>query len=268
MEKVRALVKDFKMGRIALGKELTGACISLLSNAITRKKNKFLVEKEAYLVELSSRPIDPLTKNFLEAFARTSSIDKMKKLLKTMDKYLKKSRKDLVPAGKPIFNNKRTIMVVGYSEVLADIINSNKNLMAYIPELSPTLTGRKMAKIVKNSILIPDSAIGYFMPSVDMVISRSCCVATTGLLASTSAKSSAIMAKWHEKPFYMAAELLRLGDSFVVTEHKWDVGVNNRAPLYDKIEPELVTGIITEEGILTHSMYIDKATKKKEELHK
>lgn len=266
MEKIRELVTDFRSGKIELGKELTTACISVFKEGL--KQKNFVREREKYIIEIMSRPIDPLTTNFLEAALKANTEKKIKELLKSTEKYLKDSRKNLILKGKSLFKGKKTVMVLGYSKTLAELVNGDKSMTAYVPELSPNLLGHKMAKLINNSILIPDSAIGYFMPSIDMVVSRSCCVATTGLLGSTSAKAAAIIANFYEVPVYMAAELLRIGESFVVTEHKWGVGMENRAPLYDKVEPELITGIITEKGILTHEEYLGKARKKKGDMVK
>ncbi|MBR9689310.1 MAG: hypothetical protein GOV01_00200 [Candidatus Altiarchaeota archaeon] len=270
MEKAKTLMENFRAGKIELGKELTLACLSLFNEAFKRNEETFLKNRENFVLEILSRPIDPLTNNFLEAIMKAKTVKETQKVLTFTKEYLKDSRKKLIPNGSNLLKGKKTVMAIGYSEVLAEMIDEHKSeLTVYVPELSLTKAGHKMAsRLSANTILIPDCAVGYFIPSVDLVLTRSCCVSTSGLLGSSNAKSAAIIAEWHDKPFYMIAELLRIGESFVVNEHKWDVKCQNRAPLYDKVEPELVSGIVTEEGILTHESYIDKANEKKEEMIK
>ena len=259
-------VKKFK--DIELGKKLTYSLLSIFSKEL--EKGTLLENKEKICLNVLSRPVDPLTKNCLEILLKAKTNKKLEQTIKKLQTYIETSRKKTIEVSKQLLLSKNTIMVLGYSKTLIEMIEKyGKHLTVYIPEIGPDMNGRKMAeKLKKQTVLIPDSAIGYFMPSVDLVMARSICSTKNGFLSPAGTSAASILCQWHNKDFALVSELLRNGDAYVVSEFKWDVPYNNRAPINDLTPIDTINKIITEEGILTPKTYFIKANEKKKEMMK
>ncbi len=259
-------VKDFK--NIELGKKLSQTLLSVFSKELN--DGTLIKNKEKILLEVLSRPIDPLTKNCVEILSKVKTNENFKRTIEDLQNYIKNSRKKTIEVSKELLLSKNTIMVLGYSKTIFEMIEKyGKHLTIYVPELGPDMNGRKMAKKLRNqTVLIPDSAIGYFIPSVDLVLSRSVCSTKNGFLSPSGTGAASILCKWYNKDFALVSELLRNGDAYVVSEFRWDVPYNNRAPINDLTPIKTINKIITEEGILTTKSYFNKAIQKKKEMMK
>ena len=259
-------MKDFK--DVKLGKKLTKALLSIFLKEL--EKGTLLENKEKLFSEILSRPIDPLTKNCVEILLKAKTTENLKQTIKQLQNYIETSRKKTIEVSKELLLSKNTIMILGYSKTIFEMIEKyGKHLTIYIPELGPDMNGRRMAeKLKKQTVLIPDSAIGYFIPSVDLVLSRSVCSTKKGFLSPAGTSAASILCQWHNKEFALVSELLRNGDAYVVSEFKWNVPYNNRAPINDLTPIKTINKIITEEGILTTKTYFSKAIQKKKEMMK
>jgi len=188
--------------------------------------------------------------------------------------------------GAELFENNDTIMThcnagalatVGYGTALGVIRatkDSGKQIRVIATETRPVQQGSRLTafELKHDGIdvdLIPDTAVGYSMANglVNKVIVGADRILRTGhVFNKIGTYQIATMAKQHNIPFYVAAPLssfdLKSNPEDVVIEQRNPsevttigdkktapdgIGVIN--PAFDMTPPELITGIITEEGV-------------------
>lgn len=189
--------------------------------------------------------------------------------------------------GAQLFENDDTIMThcnagalatVGYGTALGVIRatkESGKKIKVIATETRPVMQGSRLTafELKHDGIdvsLIPDTAVGYAMSKglVTKVIVGADRILRTGhVFNKIGTYQIALLAREHKIPFYVAAPLstfdLKSGPEDVIIEQRKasevttvagkktapdDIGVIN--PAFDMTPPELVTGIITEAGIV------------------
>lgn len=187
----------------------------------------------------------------------------------------------VVPKGATILThcNAGALATVGYGTALGVVRSAYANdqtVQVFADETRPRQQGARITtlELVMDGIpvtLITDGMCSYFMKKgmIDMV-----CVGADRIAANGDAANKigtytvAIAAKYHNIPFYVAAPLstidtsIKTGDEIVIEERSHDEvttingkkicaeGVNIINPGFDVTPHELITGIITEKGIL------------------
>jgi len=198
-----------------------------------------------------------------------------------------KINKTMGKIGSELFDNNDTIMThcnagalatVAYGTALGVIRatrESGKNVKVIATETRPVQQGSRLTAFeLKHDgfdvSLIPDTAVGYSMANglVNKVIVGADRIVKTGhVFNKIGTYQIATMAKQHKIPFYVAAPLstfdMKTNAKDVVIEMRKgsevtgigdkktapdDIGVIN--PAFDMTPPELITGIITEKGVL------------------
>jgi len=199
--------------------------------------------------------------------------------------------------GSELFDNNDTIMThcnagalatVAYGTALGVIRaskESGKRIKVIATETRPVQQGSRLTAFeLKHDgievVLIPDTAVGYSMANglVNKVIVGADRILRTGYVFNKiGTYQIATMAKQHNIPFYVAAPLssfdLKSNPEDVVIEQRKGtevttlgdkktapdgIGVIN--PAFDMTPPELITGIITEEGV-AKPPYVDSIKK-------
>ncbi len=188
---------------------------------------------------------------------------------------------EIVPKSANILThcNAGTLATAGYGTALGVIraAHEHKKLKhVYACETRPLLQGARLTawELSQSNIpvtLITDSMAGYLMGQgkVDMVIVGADRIATNGDTANKiGTYSLAILANYHKIPFYIAAPYSTIdfnissGEQIVVEERACneiryvggnriipdDITVYN--PAFDVTPAELITGIITDKGII------------------
>ena len=189
--------------------------------------------------------------------------------------------------GSKLFDNNDTIMThcnagalatVAYGTALGVIRatkESGKNVKVIATETRPIQQGSRLTAFeLKHDgfdvSLIPDTAVGYCMANglVNKVIVGADRIVRTGhVFNKIGTYQVATMAKQHGIPFYVAAPLstfdMKTNSKDVIIEMRKssevtgigdkktapdDIGVIN--PAFDMTPPELITGIITEKGVV------------------
>jgi len=189
--------------------------------------------------------------------------------------------------GAKLFENNDTIMThcnagalatVAYGTALGVIRATNesgKNIKVIATETRPVQQGSRLTAFeLKHDgidvILIPDTAVGYTMANnlVNGVVVGADRILQTGhVFNKIGTYQVATMAKQHNIPFYVAAPLSTFDlksnpDEVVIEQRKAsevtgigdkktapeDINVIN--PAFDMTPPELISGIITEKGIV------------------
>jgi len=199
--------------------------------------------------------------------------------------------------GSELFDENDTIMThcnagalatVAYGTALGVIRatkESGKNIKVIATETRPVQQGSRLTafELKHDGIdvdLIPDTAVGYVMANglVNKVVVGADRILRTGhVFNKIGTYQVATMAKQHNIPFYVAAPLssfdLKSNPEDVVIEQRKGsevttigdkktapdgIGVIN--PAFDMTPPELITGIITEEGV-AKPPYVDSIKK-------
>ena len=188
--------------------------------------------------------------------------------------------------GSELFSQNDTIMThcnagalatVGYGTALGVIRatkESGKNIKVIATETRPIQQGSRLTafELQHDGIdvsLIPDTAVGYCMANslVDKIIVGADRILRTGhVYNKIGTYQIATMAKQHKIPFYVAAPLSTFDmksnpEDVIIEQRKGSEvtgigdkktapdGINVINPAFDMTPPELVTGIITENGV-------------------
>ena len=174
--------------------------------------------------------------------------------------------------------NAGALATVGYGTALGVIRaarEAGKCVKVIVNETRPALQGSRLTafELVRDGfhcILISDTAVGYMMSSgrVDKVIVGADRITRDGYVFNKiGTYQVAVLAKRHGIPFYPAApwstfDLKRTHDQVVIEERAYDEVVRVRGrriapkgvpvanPAFDKTPPELVTGIVTDLGVV------------------
>ncbi len=188
---------------------------------------------------------------------------------------------EVVPKGATILThcNAGALATVGYGTALGVVRSAfakDNTVQVFADETRPRQQGARITtlELTMDGIpvtLITDGMCSYFMKKgmIDMV-----CVGADRIAANGDAANKigtytvAIAAKYHNIPFYVAAPLstidtsIKTGDDIVIEERSHDEvthingkticaeGVNIINPGFDVTPHELISGIITEKGIL------------------
>jgi len=160
--------------------------------------------------------------------------------------------------------------------VVRSAVEKGKNIFVAVCETRPLLQGARLTawELLHDSIpfeLITDSMAGYYMKRkpVDAVIAGADRVAANGDAANKiGTYSLAVLARTHGIPFFIAAPLSTIdmrissGDDIPIEERTPDevttiggrritpLGISVWNPAFDVVPSELITGLITERGIV------------------
>lgn len=187
----------------------------------------------------------------------------------------------VVPKGATILThcNAGALATVGYGTALGVVRSAYANdptIQVFADETRPRQQGARITtlELVMDGIpvtLITDGMCSYFMKKgmIDMVCVGADRIAANGDSANKiGTYTVAIAAKYHNIPFYIAAPLstidtsIKTGDEIVIEERSHEEvtvingkkicadGVNIINPGFDVTPHELISGIITEKGIL------------------
>ncbi len=187
----------------------------------------------------------------------------------------------VVPKGATILThcNAGALATVGYGTALGVVRSAFANdptIQVFADETRPRQQGARITTLELTmdgipTTLITDGMCSYFMKKgmIDMVVVGADRIAANGDSANKiGTYTVAIAAKYHNIPFYIAAPLstidisIKSGDEIPIEERSHDEvthingkaicadGVNIINPGFDVTPHELITGIITEKGIL------------------
>ena len=189
--------------------------------------------------------------------------------------------------GAELFDNNDTIMThcnagalatVAYGTALGvvrAIKESGKNIKVIATETRPVMQGSRLTtfELKHEGIdvsLIPDTAVGYTMANglINKIVVGADRILSTGhVFNKIGTYQIAIIAKQHNIPFYVAAPLSTFDlnsntEDVVIEQRKASEvtsignkktapdGINVINPAFDMTPPELISGIITEKGVI------------------
>lgn len=261
-------VEDIKSVRVQGAKEIAVYSLNFLRKYC--KKHGFGLKFEVAAWKLvEARPTAVVLHNCIEILKKNRSIKTIDKLLRQ----LKTSTDKISKIGNRVIKNNYRILTHCHSgEALAVMKyawRKGKKISVIATETDPLEQGVKTAKelaALKIPVtLITDSAIGYFIKEIDCVIVGCDSIRKReGVINKVGTYPLALAAKNSRKPFYVVGNTLKLDKrrKFSIEErpakevyreliHPGRLnGIKLRNPAFDATPFSLVTGIISEKGIM------------------
>lgn len=187
------------------------------------------------------------------------------------------SRKKIASISKQFIRDGSVILTHSKSRVVVQLLieaaAANKRFKVYVTESHPDKGGNDTEKIlIENNIpctVILDSAVGYMMERVDMVlVGAEAVVESGGIINKIGTFPLAVMAKAMNKPVYAAAESFKflreypLKQKEIENRHKYVTSDDTKGhPLVDYTPPSYITLLFTDLGVLTPSAVSDELIK-------
>ncbi|KAH9275755.1 hypothetical protein BSLG_006779 [Batrachochytrium salamandrivorans] len=184
------------------------------------------------------------------------------------------SRKEAAHNGAKFIRDDTVILIHSYSRVVMEMLKnaSNKTLIKVIvTEAKPSESGKRaveeLRKLNIRAALVNDSAVGYIIEKVDMVlVGAEAVVQNGGLINQIGTYQIAVVAKATNKPFYVVAESFKFARLFPLNQDDLPIDspmyftdeedhgkymVSN--PKIDYTPPTHISLIFTDVGVLTPS---------------
>lgn len=256
--------------------KLLEKCDYLASSRPTAVNLMWAIEQQKNLIKNSSSDVVTLIEDLKEQAIRLENEDI--EINKSIGRY----GAEIVPKGATILThcNAGALATVGYGTALGVVRSAFANdntIQVFADETRPRQQGARITTLELTmdgipTTLITDGMCSYFMSKgmIDMVVVGADRIAANGDTANKiGTYTVAIAAKYHNIPFYIAAPLstidisIQSGKEIPIEERSREEvthingkticaeGVNVINPGFDVTPNELITGIITEVGILT-----------------
>ncbi|WKX98789.1 hypothetical protein Q1695_014015 [Nippostrongylus brasiliensis] len=183
-----------------------------------------------------------------------------------------KSRGMIAKHARPFFRNNMNVLTHSYSKVvlesLVSVHRAGTSFHVWVTESQPDCAGQRMHEALQKegieSTLILDSAVGYLMERIDMVVvGAEGVMETGGIINKIGTLNVAICAKTMNKAFFVMAESIKfvkeypLNQADIPEEFKYRTSVlkNNdlsvEHPMVDYTSPQYINLLFTDLGILT-----------------
>jgi ribose 1,5-bisphosphate isomerase len=248
-----------------------------------RNKDAFLREfVKAKRILSKSRETEPLMRNVLRRIEY--SIEKSKKqepvelvsivssISRAFLKKLQKSTEQIAEIGSNRVRSSSIILTHCHSSTVTSILRRAKekgiDFEVMCTETRPLFQGRITARElleagIKTTIIV-DSAVRFFMNSIDFVLVGADAITSEGNIINKIGTSVvALIAHEARTPFYVASELLKFDPSTIYGEYEaieerdgkeiWKnapKGINIRNPVFEVTRRNFIHGIICEEGVI------------------
>jgi len=261
MESPARAAERIRSVRIQGAREIAIYSLKYLRGFCKRYGFKLKFEVAAMILE-SARPTAVVLHNCLEILKKRRSlrtIDQLIKRLENAEEKIARNGNKVIPKGAKIMTHCHS------GEALAVIKEAwkNKKRVSVVATVTEPLgqgikTVMELAKMKIPVTLITDNAVGYMMKDVDVVIVGSDSLRRNGVVNKVGTNLLALAARENKKPFYVVGNTLKLDrrKKIVIEErptsevYKKIKGVKIRNPAFDVTDWRLVSGVITEEGIL------------------
>jgi ribose 1,5-bisphosphate isomerase len=211
----------------------------------------------------AARPTAVVLHNCLEILKRSCS----DKIIDMLVYKLQRTTEQIGKYGSKLIKNGDVIMTHCHSGEALSIIEAAKRTGKHVsviatltePAHQGIRTAHELAKAGIPITLIADTAIGFFIPHVDLVLTGSDAMRKEGNVNKIGTYVLALAAATHKKPYYVAGNTFKLDmrKKFEIEERPpsevWKPmkGVKIRDPAFDITPWKYVKGVITEEGVKT-----------------
>lgn len=263
MDAVEQAVRDIKTMK-AQGAR-TAALVGLKALKEITEKNGFGRDFESACNALeSSRPTAVALHNAIEKIKKEKTLDSINKMIY----YFENVAQLIASRGSNLIKNNFTVLTHCHSSVAIEIMKAaykkKKKFRVIVTETRPLYQGERTARELSDAglrvVYVDDSAPGFFIKDVDMVLMGIDAMRKEGVVNKIGSYMISVLAKENNVPVYFAGELMKLDrrKKIIIEERNPEEiidtkklpGVKIENPAFDITPWKYVTGIITERGIL------------------
>jgi translation initiation factor 2B subunit (eIF-2B alpha/beta/delta family) len=269
------IAEDRRHGAEWLSNAALGAMIAVALNAGADTTDELREILKGYAMRISeSRPsMTPITNKLGTFYSRLPDGVPLNELraaaTKSASMIIKESRKDksrIVENAKSVLGKPGTVFTVSDSSTVADVVLGVGAKKVVVTESRPQMEGRNLAERLAgagvNVLLVVDAATAVFMESADVaVVGADSVLYDGGFVNKVGTRMAALAARDQGVPFYVVCSTSKFNvmnylgrgveleekDPAEVAEIE---GVDVRNPYFEVVPARLVTGIITEMGVM------------------
>ncbi len=272
---IQSIAMDRYHGAEWLSNAALGTMIAIALNASADDADEFRETLKSYARRIAeSRPsMTPITNKLGMFYSRLPEGAALNELraaaTKSASMIIKESRKDrsrLVENAKSVLGEPETVFTISDSSTVADVVLGVGAKNVVVTESRPQMEGRNLAERLAgegvNVLLVVDAAAAMFMESADVaVVGADSVLYDGGFVNKVGTRTVALAARDQGVPFYVVCSTSKFNvmnylgrgveleekDPAEVAELE---GVNVRNPYFEVVPGRLVTGIITEMGVM------------------
>jgi len=266
MKRFNKILQDIKDVKIQGAKSVAIAGIKAYILYPSKKSAKKIIE---------TRSTEPLLQNAIKILKKSKNPKKdAEKFLKN----LKKSQEKIAKIGSTLIKNNTNIYVHCHSSTVMDLLKyakkkRKKSFVVYTTEVEPLLQGHLTAKDLAKSkikvIIFPDLAAENAMKNCDLFLFGADAYTKKSTINKIGTSYLAQLSKIHKIPAYSCGVSKKFTKNRVKIEKRkpeevWSIKNKNidvQNPAFDKTPNKLLTGIISEFGILKPKEFIKLARK-------
>lgn len=296
MQKLNQIVKDIKALKIQgaenISKEAAKCIKSLVLTSKSESKKDFLKEVNTAIKQLTlSRPTEPCLRNTLNFISLSlnpaldlrqlkeeiiSSAQKVLKHFMDTDKAIFEIGSKKIKNGTIVFTHCHSSTVMG---ILKSAKNQKKNFTVNNTETRPRFQGRITAKelasvgIKVNHFI--DSSARIALKKADIMLIGCDAITPDRIINKIGSELFSEVAKDHDVPIYICTNSWKFDPKTIFgieekieerdTREVWDSPPKNVKifnPAFEKIDYDLITGIISELGIYPPEVFIEEVKSK------
>ena len=270
-----SIAEDRHHGAEWLSNAALGTMIAYALNARADTANKLREAMRIYARRIAeSRPsMTPITNKlgiFYSSLPEEATLSELRaEATKQASLMIKESRKDkgrLVENARNVLGDPGTVFTVSDSSTVMDVVLGVGVKNVVVTESRPQMEGRNLAERLAgmgvNVLLVVDAAAAMFMESADVAVVGADSVLHDGSFVNkVGTRAAALTARDQDVPFYVVCSTSKFNvmnylgrgveleekDPAEVAEIE---GVEVRNPYFELVPGRLVTGIITERGVM------------------
>ena len=239
---------------------------------------------EAFLLEptkksakkiLKTRPTEPLMQNVIKILLKS---ERPRLTAKKFLKDLKKSHEKIAKCGAKLIKNDMNVYTHCHSSTVIDILKyarkkQKKKFVVYTTEVEPLLQGRTTAKDLAKAniktIIAPDLAAEQSLKKCDIFLFGADAFTKTELANKIGTSTLVKLSKLYGIPRYSCGVSLKFTKKIKIEKRSsrevWDerekkIEVIN--PVFDKTKLKMLSGIVSEFGVLSPKQFVKKAKEK------
>jgi translation initiation factor 2B subunit (eIF-2B alpha/beta/delta family) len=270
-EKAKIILKDIKSLKIHGAENVAKAGI---------KAYLLNPEKSNAKKIISSRITEPLLQNAIEILLKSKNKEKSAKIflneLETSHEKISKYGSSLIKSDINIYSHCHSSSVI---DILIYAKSKKKRFVVYTTEVEPRLQGRITAKKLEKHgikiIVAPDLALEHILRNCNIIFVGSDAFSNRHFYNKIGTSIISKLAKEYNIPIYACGVSLKYKKSIKLEKRSgkevWDERKKNIEVLYpafDKINYKLITGVISEFGILKPKQFIKLAKEKLNKIKK
>lgn len=264
--KLDKLIKDIKSVKIQGAENVARGGIEALLLDPTKRTAKRI---------LKTRLTEPLMQNAIKILLKS---EKPKLFAKKFIRDLKSSHDKIIRYGAKLIKDDMNIYIHCHSSTVIDILKyakkkQKKKFVVYTTEVEPLLQGRITAKDLAKAnikiIIAPDLAAEQSLKMCDLFLFGADAFSKTEVANKIGTSTLVKLSKLHEVPRYSCGVSLKFTEKIRIekrpSQEVWDIHekkINVINPAFDKTKLKMLSGIISEFGILSAKQFVKKAKAK------